>query len=78
MTHETGFTEKSARQLLYIGGFRDVSFRGELLFRKKGIKTFLRKCLVRLYYAKIRFLYYIQDYQVPSILDPGLVVIARK
>ena len=78
MTHEIGFTEKSARQLVYVGGFRDVSLRGELLFRKKGIKTFLRKWLVRLYYAQVRFLYYIQDYQVPEVLDPGLIVIARK
>jgi 2-polyprenyl-3-methyl-5-hydroxy-6-metoxy-1,4-benzoquinol methylase len=78
MTHELGFTESSLRQVLYMAGFRDIAFTGSLTLRWKSWRSLFRIPFVRLYYAWIRFLYYVQDFQVPRVLDHDLIAISRK
>jgi hypothetical protein len=77
-THEVGFTQESLYQVMFLSGFRDINVIGSLVIRKKTLRSFLRRAFLNTYYAWTRFLYYVQDFSVPKVLDPGLVVFARK
>ncbi len=78
LTHELGFTERSLEQLLFVGGFRCIDLVGGLIILRKGWRPFLRKAFLKAYYAWVRFLYYVQDFSVPRILDHNLIAICRK
>jgi 2-polyprenyl-3-methyl-5-hydroxy-6-metoxy-1,4-benzoquinol methylase len=78
LTHEVGFTERSLHQLLYLSGFRDITLKGSLLIRKRTLLSYCRRAFLKMYYAWVRFLYYVQDFSVPTVLDHDLVAIARR
>ncbi|MFH0754189.1 MAG: class I SAM-dependent methyltransferase [Candidatus Omnitrophota bacterium] len=78
LTHELGFTERSLRQLLYLGGFRDITLKGAMMIRKTTWRSYLRRLFLKVYYAWVKFLYYVQDFSVPTILDHDLLAIGRK
>lgn len=78
MTHEVGYTSRSLRQLLLVGGFSDIMFKGGMPMLRRGWRAALRRCFIRLYYRWVKFMYFVQDYQVPEILDHNLIAIARK
>lgn len=76
-THETGFTEKSLYQVLYVSGFRDI----EIFSTKIQIRSFrnrVRNLMLDLLHKGIRSLYYIQDLAVPKNLGKNLIVICKK
>jgi cyclopropane fatty-acyl-phospholipid synthase-like methyltransferase len=78
LTHELGFTERSLEQLLFVGGFRRIECVGGLMVLRRGIRPLLRRIFLKGYYAWVRFLYYVQDYSVPRILDHNITAICRK
>ncbi len=78
MTHELGFTERSLFQLLFTGGFRDISFQGALRIMRKTWRSHARRLFLKVYYAWVRFLYYVQDFSVPRVLDHDLIAFCRK
>jgi len=77
-THEVGFTAKSLYQVLWVGGFRDITIFPPKNILVRSVRNFLRKGLVRMLHSFIRFIYYIQDFTVPDNLDKNLVAVARK
>ena len=78
MTHETGYTSRSLYQLLFCAGFEDITFKGGLVMLRRGWRASLRRVFIRLYYAWVKFLYFVQDFQVPEYLDHNLIAIVRK
>ena len=78
MTHEIGFTDRSLYQLLYMAGFRDVSFQGSLRVMRRTWRSYARRIFLKVYYAWVRFLYYVQDFSVPKVLDHDLLAFCRK
>ena len=78
MTHEVGYTSRSLYQLLFCAGFEDITFKGGLVMLRRGLRAALRRAFIRVYYAWVKFLYFVQDFQVPDYLDHNLIAIARK
>ena len=78
LTHEIGFTERSLYQILFLGGFRRIELKGGMLIRKRSLRSFLRRVFLKVYYAWVRFLYYVQDFSVPRILDHDLIAVGQK
>jgi len=76
-THETGFTDKSLYQVLWNAGFRDIQLSSTRII-VRSVRNRVRSLLIVLLQKLIRFLYYIQDYSVPSNLGKNLIVISRK
>jgi SAM-dependent methyltransferase len=78
MTHETGYTSRSLYQLLFCAGFTDIHFKGGLMMLRRGWRASLRRSFIRIYYAWVKFLYFVQDFQVPEYLDHNLIAVIRK
>jgi cyclopropane fatty-acyl-phospholipid synthase-like methyltransferase len=76
-THETGFTEKSLYQVLASSGFEHIEVSSTEI-HVRSFRTRIRRTLVRILYAWIRFLYYIQDFSVPMNLGKNLVAICKR
>ena len=76
-THETGFTDKSLYQVLWNAGFRDIQISSSRII-VRSFRNRVRFLLVVLLQKVVRFLYYIQDYSVPSNLGKNLIAISRK
>jgi 2-polyprenyl-3-methyl-5-hydroxy-6-metoxy-1,4-benzoquinol methylase len=76
-THESGYTGKSLKQVLWTAGFRTIEiYSTEILIQ--SFRNRLRFVMVYLLRRLIRFLFYIQDYSVPTNLGKNLIVISRK
>jgi len=78
LTHEIGFTSKSLTQILEISGFKDIRILSPRKIPVRSYRNFIRKILVRMLHAALRFCFYIQDYTVPKNLDKNLVAVVRK
>ena len=77
-THETGFTQKSLYQVLWMSGFRDIVFPARGRIKVRSLRNLFRKWLLALLRKFIRFCYYVQDFTVPSHLEKNIVAVARK
>lgn len=77
-THEIGFTGKSLYQVLWVSGFRGIQILPPRIIKVKSVRNYIRKVLVRMLHGIFRFLYYIQDFNVPENLDKNIVVVAKK
>ena len=78
MTHELGFTERSLYQLLFTGGFRDIELKGSLVMTRTTWRSYARRFFLKVYYAWVKFLYYVQDFSVPGVLDHDLIARGRR
>jgi 2-polyprenyl-3-methyl-5-hydroxy-6-metoxy-1,4-benzoquinol methylase len=78
MTHEIGFTSKSLNQALEISGFKDIRILSPREIPVRSFPNLVRKILVKILHAALRFCFYIQDYTVPKNLDKNLVAAAKK
>jgi SAM-dependent methyltransferase len=78
LSHEIGFTESSLKQLLFVGGFRDIQLIGALVMNRRTFRSYLRRIFLRMYNVWVKFLYYVQDFSVPRILDHNLIAICNK
>jgi len=76
-THESGFTEKSIYQVLYMAGFRNISIRPSQ-DPGKSLKSLLGRALTSMLHAVLRKLFWYQGITAPNILSCRLVVSAKK
>ena len=76
-THETGFTEKSLYQTLWVAGFRDIQIASSTI-RVRSLRNAIRQIMVDIVHKLMRLLYYIQDFAVPDNLGKNLIAICRK
>lgn len=77
-THESGFTEKSLHQVLWLAGFRDMTIFGPEAHYPKTIKGKLQKSVSLFIRFALRKLYQYQGYVAPEIMSPLLVTVAVK
>jgi len=77
-THESGFTEKSLRQVLWLAGFRDMTIFGPEARYPKNIKGRLQRAVSLFICFVLRKLYQYQGYVAPDIMSPLLVAVAVK
>ena len=77
-THESGFTEKSLHQVLWIAGFRDMTIFGPEAQYPKNIKGKLQREISLFIRFVLRKLYQYQGYVAPNIMSPLLVAVAVK
>ncbi len=78
LTHELGFTERSFYQLFALGGFHRIDIMGGMYLSRRSWRSLLRRLFLAVFYAWVRFLYYVQDYSVPRILDRNMIAVCRK
>lgn len=76
-THESGFTEESIYQILYMAGFRKISIRPSK-DPGKSLKALLSRTLTSMLHAVLRKLFWHQGITAPKILSCRLVVSAKK
>ena len=77
-THESGFTEKSLRQVLWLAGFRDIMIFGPGAQYSKNLKGRLQRPVTLFIRFIIFKLYQHQGYVAPDIMSPLLVAVAVK
>ncbi|MFH1478575.1 MAG: class I SAM-dependent methyltransferase [Candidatus Omnitrophota bacterium] len=78
-THEVGFTERSAYEVMRIAGFRDIMVRGDRIRLKFRPKRILWWMLNKLWYKLLGFIYYIErGTDRPRVLSRELIVIGKK
>lgn len=77
-THECGFTEKSLYQVLWTSGFRDIKLCPLLSNPPVTWKQWVWILLHLLVRQFIKFLYRCEGYNIPEILTPGLIGIAKR
>jgi len=76
-THESGFTEKSIYQVLFVAGFRNISIHEPGIY-PKSIKSNLIKALISIFHFFMKKLFWYQGFAAPRMLSSRLVVIAKK
>jgi 2-polyprenyl-3-methyl-5-hydroxy-6-metoxy-1,4-benzoquinol methylase len=76
-SHEAGFTVKSLRQVLSVGGFRNVRILAPQQIEVHSFRNRGRKMLVKALHALIRLSYYIQDFTVPEHLDKNITAVCN-
>lgn len=78
-THQIGFTERSAHQVMRIAGFKNIMIRGgeiKLKFRPRRISWWV---INKLWYIVLGFAYYVEKgTDRPKILSRDLIVIGEK
>ncbi len=77
-THETGFTDRSLCQVLWIAGFRDIQILPYKNYATRTFKRSVESWLARLTGFVLTKLFQIQGFVAPRILSPLLRGIARK
>jgi SAM-dependent methyltransferase len=77
-THETGFTERSLRQVLWLAGFREISVFGAEGARGKGLKGKAERAVQLSVRYVLRKAFWYQGYVAPEILAPLLGACAVK
>lgn len=77
-THETGFTERSLRQVLWLAGFREITIFGPEAPRSKNLKGRMQRALELFMRFVLYKLFWYQGYVVPEILTPLLAAPAVK
>lgn len=79
LTHEIGFTERTAYQVMRIAGFKNTVIRGDNLKLKLRPKRIMWWLLNKLWYKVLGFILYIEKgMDRPKILSRDLVVIGKK
>jgi 2-polyprenyl-3-methyl-5-hydroxy-6-metoxy-1,4-benzoquinol methylase len=78
-THETGFTERNAYQVMRVAGFNDIKVRGDRISLKPRVKRIAWWALNRLWFATLGFIYYIErGSDRPKVLSKELIVTGKK
>lgn len=77
-THETGFTERSLRQVLWLAGFREISIFGPETPGGKTLERGAQKALTWCIRFVLRKLFWYQGYVAPEIMTPLLAAAAVK
>ncbi len=77
-THDSGFTEKSLHQVLWLAGFRDMTIFGPEALYPKNIKGKLQRAVSFFIRFVLRKLYQYQGYVAPDIMSPLLAAVAAK
>lgn len=79
LTHEIGFTERSAYQMMRIAGFKDIIIRPDRIVPRLRPKRIMWCCLNWLWYKILGFLHYVErGMDRPRILSRTLIVIGKK
>ncbi len=78
-THETGFTERNAYQVMRVSGFKDIKISGDRVRFKPRPKRILWWALNRMWYAILGFIYYIErGSDRPKVLSKELIVTGKR
>ena len=78
-THEIGFTERSAQQVMRISGFKDITVTGDRIKLKMRPQRILWWVLNRFWAASLGFIYYIEKgMDRPKVLSRNLIVVCKK
>jgi len=78
-THETGFTERSAYEVMRITGFKEIVLRPDRIKLKPRPRRVVWWAFNKLWYALLKFLYYIErGDDRPKIVSRLLIVTGKK
>jgi len=79
LTHETGFTDHSFRQLLLLSGFEDVRVVGtDIYVTRNPLANVLGRLAFRCVTALFRGLYYLYGIKGRHVMTKSILAIARK
>jgi len=76
-THECAYDETSLSQVLYLGGFRNMTITAAL-YSLSFPKNIIAGPIIALLHLALKKLFWWQGYVAPQILSPVLIGIARK
>lgn len=78
-THEIGFTERSASQIMRIAGFKDIVVRGDKITLKLRIGRIVWWLSNIIWHSILGFIYYVEKgMDRPRILSRHLIVIGKR
>ena len=78
-THEIGFTERSASQVMRISGFRDIVVKGDKIILKLRIGRLFWWLTNLIWHSVLGFIYYVEKgMDRPRILSRHLIVTGKK
>ncbi|MCM8761088.1 MAG: class I SAM-dependent methyltransferase [Candidatus Omnitrophica bacterium] len=78
-THEIGFTERSAYQVMRIAGFKDIAIRGDRIRLKMRPQRILWWLLNSMWTAVLGYIYYLEKgMDRPKVLSRNLIIVCKK
>ncbi len=77
-THETGFTDYSLFQVLYVAGFRKIIVFGARKPCGRGVKARIVRLMGNSFHISLRSLFHILSIPPPKILDKNIIAIGEK
>ena len=77
-THETGYTENSLHQVLYVAGFRKIIIFGAIEPCGRGVKARIVRLMGNSFQIFLRSLFRILSIPPPKILDKNIIAIGER